>query len=385
MSTNKLITRITTIQELKTWFLERVFNNTSKVTKASKTSVINAVAYGVAKIGQKAIKDIAVLESQIFPEMASGQYLDEAARVWYGQERLQSSQSSVFVRVKASPETVYKPGVHTFMSDTGIEFNVVQQVTVDVNGYAYVNCRSIVASESSNVSPMSVNKVLPIPDGHISCTNEYSATGGRDSETDEIFRNRVVNAKNLFSRDTIGYVNEILRIYDPNIYQVINSGLTDNYEVILQVLKNNGTWYTNAELVEIKEFLSDYLSMNDSLGILGSGVVIRNTDWYYIDIDFRAEILSNYGTDEVRKDIQISLTKFFDISKGSKKILWDDLLEIVKNVDGVVFVPVEFFNPSVNNNIPFNQFPRIRSFVMRDLQGSIIFDSMNKVSPIFYQ
>ena len=66
MSTNKLITRITTIQELKTWFLERVFNNTSKVTKASKTSVINAVAYGVAKIGQKVIKDIAVLESQLY-------------------------------------------------------------------------------------------------------------------------------------------------------------------------------------------------------------------------------------------------------------------------------------------------------------------------------
>lgn len=44
---------------------------------------------------------------------------------------------------------------------------------------------------STNVDPLSINKLNPVPSGHIACTNEYRATGGRDDEDDDLFRIRI--------------------------------------------------------------------------------------------------------------------------------------------------------------------------------------------------
>lgn len=127
---DKLLTRIVPISELKQIFNEIVFNSTDKVSKISKTAVLNAVNYANSKIGQKALKDIAIIESQIFPELSSGQYLDNSARVWYGETRQTATQSSTFIRVNAEVGTVYSPGVYKFISGSGIEFNIVKQVIV---------------------------------------------------------------------------------------------------------------------------------------------------------------------------------------------------------------------------------------------------------------
>jgi len=96
--------------------------------------------------------------------------------------------------------------------------------------------------------------------------------------------------------------------------------------------------------------------------------------------------LTSFDIDTVRKDIQVSLAKFLDFANSTqKKILWDDLLEVVKNVEGVKYVPTEHFNPKTDQYIPVNQLPRIKGFKMRDLSGNILFDAANKIQPIFYQ
>ena len=58
-----MITRITPLEELKRIFFEILFNKTSKITKATDESIVNGVAYGCSKIAQKALKDVALVES----------------------------------------------------------------------------------------------------------------------------------------------------------------------------------------------------------------------------------------------------------------------------------------------------------------------------------
>jgi hypothetical protein len=63
---------------------------------------------------------------------------------------------------------------------------------------------------------------------------------------------------------------------------------------------------------------------------------------------------------------------------------WDELLRIVKKVEGVKYVPDDFFNPSTDEEVPQNELPRIKTFVMRDLAGNILSDNNGVLSPIFY-
>jgi hypothetical protein len=47
----------------------------------------------------------------------------------------------------------------------------------------------------------------------------------------------------------------------------------------------------------------------------------------------------------------------------------------VKNVEGVRYCSDNYFFPQSDINVPKYRLPRIRSFIMRDLSGNIIFDN----------
>ena len=95
-------TLISTVQELKDIILEILFTKTDKVNKVANTSILNALAYGNAKVGQRALKDIALIESQLFPEYATGEYLDAVAARYGIFERLSSSPSTAYVYLFAN-------------------------------------------------------------------------------------------------------------------------------------------------------------------------------------------------------------------------------------------------------------------------------------------
>ena len=105
-----------------------------------------------------------------------------------------------------------------------------------------------------------------------------------------------------------------------------------------------------------------------------------------LGVEFRIEIQPGFTVDDVRRNIQINLTKYFDFNKWTDggKVEWDDLLQIVKNTSGVKYVPDEYFNPSIDEYIPFGLLPRIKQFKMLDLQGGLLFDTNNQPLPIFY-
>ena len=76
-----MMVKLTTVEELKQIFVENLLNSTDKVTKISEGSVLNGVAYGVAKIAQKIIKDVALIEAHQYPDTATGKYLDLLAEI----------------------------------------------------------------------------------------------------------------------------------------------------------------------------------------------------------------------------------------------------------------------------------------------------------------
>jgi hypothetical protein len=70
--------------------------------------------------------------------------------------------------------------------------------------------------------------------------------------------------------------------------------------------------------------------------------------------------------------------------KYGNKVEWENMLFAAKQVNGVRYVPDTHFYPQADVNVPKYQLPRIRSFVLRDLNGNIIEDNSGVLSQFFY-
>jgi uncharacterized membrane protein len=379
-----------TITNLKNLFIEMFLDKTAKVSNVADGSVVNATAFGVAKVAQKAMKDIAIKEAQIFPDTATGVYLDKAAALYGVSPRKGALGSSTYIRVSANPGTVYDTSV-TFVNKNGIRFQVDEALTVGESGYGYVKVRSINAGYSTNVPPNSITNVSPQPQGHIECTNEYYAIGGRDSEDDETFRIRIKNNLNILSKNTIEYWTQTFSNIDDRVLKVMSAGLDEKGIYNLYVVSQNGIFFTEEELDTLLESAQGYFGISE-LNIEGKvvGIGIKNIDWFYVGsergLDFRVQLQPDYDVSTVRQNIQVNLTKYLDFRfwTPGKIVEWDDLLDIVKKTDGVKYVPDEYFFPYYDQQVPANQLPRIRGFVMRDQDGNILYDSDSNLSPLFY-
>lgn len=379
-----------TITNLKNLFIEMFLDKTAKVSNVADGSVVNATAFGVAKVAQKAMKDVAIKEAQIFPDTATGAYLDKAAALYGVSPRKGALGSSTYIRVSADPGTVYDTSV-TFVNKNGIRFQVDEALTVGESGYGYVKVRSINAGYSTNVPPNSITNVSPQPQGHIECTNEYYAIGGRDSEDDETFRIRIKNNLNILSKNTIEYWTQTLSNIDDRVLKVMSAGLDEKGIYNLYVVSQNGIFFTEEELDTLLESAQGYFGISE-LNIEGKviGIGIKNIDWFYVGsergLDFRVQLQPDYDVSTVRQNIQVNLTKYLDFRfwTPGKIVEWDDLLDIVKKTDGVKYVPDEYFFPYYDQQVPANQLPRIRGFVMRDQDGNILYDSDSNLSPLFY-
>jgi uncharacterized phage protein gp47/JayE/uncharacterized membrane protein len=379
-----------TITNLKNLFIEMFLDKTVKVSNVADGSVVNATAFGVAKVAQKAMKDIAIKEAQIFPDTATGAYLDKAAALYGVSPRKGALGSSTYIRVSADPGTVYDTSV-TFVNKNGIRFQVDEALTVGESGYGYVKVRSVNAGYSTNVPPNSITNVSPQPQGHIECTNEYYAIGGRDSEDDETFRIRIKNNLNILSKNTIEYWTQTLSNIDDRVLKVMSAGLDEKGVYNLYIVSQNGIFFTEEELDTLLESAQGYFGISE-LNIEGKavGIGIKNIDWFYVGsergLDFRVQLQPDYDVSTVRQNIQVNLTKYLDFRfwTPGKIVEWDDLLDIVKKTDGVKYVPDEYFFPYYDQQVPANQLPRIRGFVMRDQDGNVLYDSDSNLSPLFY-
>lgn len=135
----------------------------------------------------------------------------------------------------------------------------------------------------------------------------------------------------------------------------------------------------------------EYLCLTDLLRVSIAGarypaINLRNVNWLAVNVDFRVDIDPAYNTDDVRTQIQLQMNKLFDYRfwEPGDKVEWEDMLYVVKNVEGVRYVPDTHFNPSYDINVPEYTLPRIRSFVMRDLDGNVIIDNNGVLSEVFY-
>ena len=387
-----MITKLNnTISFLKNLWIETFINKTDKVSDITDNSVLNATAYATAKVAQKALKDVAIVEAQIFPEEASGEYLDKAATLFGVTPRKGALGSSTYIRVYAKPGTTYTKGVNVFVSTNGVRFPIEETLIVGDSGYGYVKVKSESVGAFTNVDPNSIVTLTPVPNGHIECTNEYYAVGGRDEEDDEMFRIRILNHQNVYAEGTLEKLVQILQNIDSRVLKIMFVGVMEDSFIHIQIATQNGQELTYQELQTLLEGATPYFGVGDMI-VSGRlmGIKFENASWYEVGgekgIDFRCELEAGYDIAAVRKNIQVGMTKYLDwrFWEPGRQVEWDNLLEITKNTEGVKYVADQDFYPKVDEPVSEWLLPRIKKFVMRDLEGNVLFDMENQFSPVFY-
>jgi hypothetical protein len=382
------IVQVPTIEEAKQIQAKVLFSITDQVSKITEASVLNGMFFGTAKLFQKSVKDIAISQAHYYPDYAYGAYLDNIALQYGLPPRFGALGSSLYVRVEAAPGTIYTAGGHTISGLSGINFTVDSNVTVGDAGFAYLKCSSVETGIQANVNPLTLNKMSTPPVGHLSVVNEYKGIGGRDAESDAEFRFRIKNSFNIAATGTISKLEQVFLIYNPNVLRVFNYGSSGTGKIRLAVLAQNAAEFDAGELEQMFKNFRAFLSMSEiNLDyILNNGIELTNIDWYPIDVSFQCQLKSGYNADEVRRLAQVRIGKYIDyrIWRLGQRVEWDNILQIVKETDGIDYVPDVTFTPGSDIVVEYGKLPRIRGFEMRDMNGAVISDGGGVLNPVYY-
>lgn len=386
------ITKITPREELKNILVEALLNHTDQVTKVSNNSVLSGIGYGIATTAQKALVEVAAVESYLNPDVASGTQLDTIAYDRGIGTRFSASGSSTYLRVVADSGTSYVSGTHTFTGNDGIVFDLDSNFTVGTEGYAYAKVSSSTTGLDTNVAALTINTVSPIPTGHLNVINEYAAVGGRDDESDDIFRKRIKEGVNILARGTISALEQAFMKINNNVLRVINQGLTSLGNIKLAIVTQNGVDLTSGELSDLLDAAGEFVSLTELKPYGGTtyGVELVNIEYFPIDVNFRVVLTAGYDTDTYRIDVQTKMSKYLDFrnfDSATDQVEWDDLLEIAKNTKGAKSVPDQYFFVNTGRadvNVDRSKLPRMRSFSIFDSDGVLIQDISGNLDPVYY-
>lgn len=382
-----MITRLTTVDELQSIFSELLINHTNKVTKVSPLSVNSGIGYGIGKIGQRIIKDIALLETQNSVDDAYGEYLDLIAERRGVAGRFLSSQSSTYVRVVGAVGTQYVQGTQTFTSSNGIIFDVEETFTIPQDGFGYVKVRSQSSGSNTNISPLSINKVTPVPTGHTYCVNEFSATGGGDLEDDDSFRKRIKEGANILAKQTESALAQLFMSINNNVFDCFYNGVDSNGKSRIVVISQNGVDFTTNEFNEMLTNSKKYFNLNnlDSFGLKTYNIVLENPTWKPIDISQRVKLYDGVNPDDFRKECQIRIAKFLDYRYfNQSSVKWVDIFSIIENTPGCKDILDNYATPNQDIIIEYGKLPRVRGFLLLNIDGTLLSDTNSILDPIFY-
>lgn len=377
-------------KERKNLFIETLLNHTDKVSKVAPLSVLDGIATGIGKISGKAEKDVILFLSQLFPDFAFESQLDQVAQNFGIASRFTSSGSSVYIKIVGDPGTIYTQTLNTFRSTSGIEFQLEDTTfTISAFGWGYAKVKSLVVGKQTNVDPLTITTVTPQPSGHKYVINEARADGGRDEESDELFRVRIKDGANILSRGTLSMLEQKLMSINQKVLKCYYNGITNGGKIRISIVTQNGVDLSTPELNQLVSDSYDYFCFTENrpFGTQFYGVEFVNVQWQPFDISFRLDYDNSVNLDDIRIEIQSKISKyidfrFFDPSK--QRVEWDNLLEIVKSVKGVKYVPDQYFYPNIDIGVDLHRLPRLRGFLILDLQGQILQNFSGTLSPIYY-
>ena len=387
-----LFTKIQSHRKLLQLWTETFINTQTKVTKVSQNSVLGGIAAANAKLAQKTMTEIALVESHLYPDNAFGDSLDTIAENRGISPRQGALSSFTHVRLNGSSGTIY-PLATTFTGSHGFTFELQKAVTIGDHLYTYGPVVCTDTGVETNVDPGTISEIIGTPPaGHTSVTNEYMGTGGRDEETDSELRARIKDGSNICAVSTIAYITSVFQSINDNILRVTFGGHTNTGKAILYVQTVNSADLSSPEIDTLLQDSEEFFALSElrSFDTTDYGIEIQNVQYSNIDISMRVALNAGANSDAVRISIQTQMAKIIDPRTWNpltQIVEWDNLLVVAKGISGIDYLADQHFllnGARGDSQITRYTIPRIRNFQLLDLDGAILSSVSGTIAPSFY-
>lgn len=271
------------------------------------------------------------VKNQAFPQTATGESLDYHAQM-RGLERQQGSKSEGIVTfyIESPVETDLSiPAGTVCYTNYGTRFLTTEDKTLPSGSTSVdVPCQCETEGESGNVGANTIAFMAVKPVGISGCINSDEFTGGRDPESDESLRDRVVRSYKTLPNgaNEAYYEKEVLQIDGVAAVKVLpkNRGLGT---VDIIVASDSG--------IPDEELLEKVQSVLDSKREICVDVSVKAPT--SVNVEFAASIKTEdgYQYDTVAAEAENKIRDHFGGKLLGKTVLIAELADILYSVEGV--------------------------------------------------
>jgi len=381
-------TKPKTLEELKEECVAAIRSECStKISTVLPNTVLDGVAWAVAKLAQHIITDTAYLETKFFPEYATGSLLNAHASRMGLEERRGMTNSSVILQFLCDPLydalPTYPKGTKV-KTAKGLVYETIASVTVsEARRIAFVEARSQKTGPASAVGIGELTTMVDAPPyGHLSVTNVTMSIGGFTEEHDILYRQRILSARDLLSVNTSAFYEALIFLLHDNIIRVrFRTVDSRNSKYVINVLRNDGSYFTDVELNAIKTSILPYLPIHD---IDGKNVLVNNFEFVNLYVFVSAQFDINRH-EELQNELNRELNEYLDFRfwQEGQKVQWEELIELFRDIEGIIEVNESRVSPPNDIVLAYDQLPKVALCTLQyEIVGEVVDQTIYLKPPI---
>ena len=306
------------------------------------------------------------LKRQMFVLTASGEYLEKHAfaRGLYRKLAVKAQGEVTFYRsIPASTDVVIPKG--TVVSTAGPQirqFVTKETATITENtGSVTVKAEAVEGGASYNVIKDTVSVLVTPPAGVTGVKNQMAFSGGRDEESDEELRERVLYSYRDISNGTNAVYYKRLAESVDGIYSasVVSRARGAGTIDVYVCGKGEGASLNKEHLEKVQKLLDENRELNVDIFVLYASNI-------KVSFTFNLCVEEGYSFDEVSAEITQKLTEYIDSLGVGKPALLCEMGEVIFHTQGVK--NYEFLDAFCNDVFPQpNEYLKLSSLDIRQV------------------
>lgn len=310
----------------------------SKVTFLGLESVSRAILTAVKNVLYELWNDLFQQKRKIFLDTSKSSDLDLYGGR-RGLTRVVASKSSNVLLFNGPADTVIPVGTAVKSIISGEHVVTTEEIILGksnllVGDVISNSLGNAVLAESSNTgkkTKFGVNELtqLIVPISGVTVTNLVPSVGGEDTESDELFRERIRNYIKTLNQGTAGFYRSQAKNIENTISKVLVKADPANMGIKLYLLKNSFAPYTDVELLAIASGV--YANQRAC-----NGIVCLNASIKSINIVFDYEGDGTTSKDIVFSTAAAAIANYIETkAEYAATILYNDILNIVLDTAGI--------------------------------------------------
>ncbi len=371
-------------EDIQNRIIQAIVSRTDKITYFGVGGVARAFVEAVSMAVEKMYYEMDRIERSLFFSTAVGSELDRLGGD-VDMERAGAAVSGVDLLFQGTPAILVPQGTQV-RSSSGIIFETTKAITLGrnpiMNGLSgslslgdSVGAVSTTTGEDANVPAFTVTELVNPIAGVSSVTNPAPAQGGADTESDGVYRYRLIRRISSLEKGTQAFyeaaAQEATESWTKRAIRAI-AAHGDAYRTVdVKLAANTGSGFTSGELDQIASYIQD-------LAPIDTVIVCSNITFTGINVYAEIKLSQGYTLQEVYRDVADALANYIDFStwQWGEDVRNEELLSIVTGIDGIRDVATSTFEPDGDVEVSDQSLPKLTSLYLKDLDTGSTYGSL---------